>query len=74
MLWLFIIGFLCGLYEILMGSIGVFIIDMMDLGEWFGLECIPGIKGKAVWDEPKEAPGELFAVLHTVIIIMYSTI
>lgn len=30
MLWLNIVGFLCGIYEILMGSIGVFIIDLGD--------------------------------------------
>ena len=28
----------------------------------------------AVWEEPEKILGELFAVLHTVIIIMYSTV
>ena len=74
MLWNSIIGFLCGLYELMLGVIGVFILDFLNLQEWFGLKCIEGLTTLAVWDEPTKFPGEAFSVLHTVIIIMYSTL
>lgn len=74
MLWLFIIGFFCSTYEILMGLLGVIIIDNMNLADWFGLKCISGVLDKAVWEEPSKAPGEIFSVLHHVIIIMYATL
>ena len=74
MLWNSIIGFLCGLYELMLGVIVVFILDFLNLQEWFGLKCIKGLTTLAVWDEPTKFPGEAFSVLHTVIIIMYSTL
>lgn len=62
------------MYELAMGGVGVVLIDWFDLNEFFGIECIEGVHGMSVWDEPSEMPGEIFLVLHTVIIIMYSTL
>jgi hypothetical protein len=75
MLWLFIVGFICSLYELLMGFIGIFFADVQTQQlDWFRLTCKPGIRHQGtVWDAPDPA-SEMFLTLHTVVIIMWSMI
>jgi hypothetical protein len=77
MLWLFIVGFLCALYEVLMGFLGIFFVDVWDdTLDWFILRCTPGIRGQGhgtVW-RADTGVADLFVTLHTVVIIMWSMI
>lgn len=60
MLWLFIVGFLCGIYELLIGVIGIGFINSKDFGGLFGITCINGIYGNTVWGDPTKPLGEIF--------------
>ena len=74
MLWLFIIGFLCGLYEVLMGLIGIFVLEIDVVKQFMVLKCINGITGNQTKWNAKSMPAEMFLTLHVVIIMFYSTI
>jgi hypothetical protein len=75
MLWLFIVGILCAIYELLIGFVGIFFVDIAgDNFEAFILLCNKGIRNKqTVWDAETDL-ADLFLVLHTVVIIMWSMI
>ena len=55
MLWLSILGFLWGAYEIFLGAIGVFLINNLEkatLNQYFGLYCVKGPVNFAEWKDP----------------------
>ena len=58
----------------MVGFIGVFVIDGYDLGAFFGLYCEEELQEFAVWKDPENILGEMFSVLHVVLIVMYSTL
>ena len=60
MLWLFIVGFLCAIYEVLMGLIGVAVVDNPSWDYLFGFHCRRDIHSDSVWSDPREPLGEIF--------------
>lgn len=80
MLWLFIVGFLCAIYELLIGFVGIFFFDInqdIAFDYDFIIKCEKGYWSNGhltVWDAKDSQRADLFITLHTVVIIMWSMI
>lgn len=73
-LWLTVICFLCGIYAVCMGSLGIFVLEIDQVKDFVKLECHRGVGGaKAVW-ETKHMIAEMFITLHVVLVMFYGTI
>ncbi|CDW72677.1 UNKNOWN [Stylonychia lemnae] len=73
-LWLTVICFLCALYSLCIGILGIFILEIDQVKKFMKLECHSGVGGiKAVW-ETEHSVAELFITLHVVLVMMYGTL
>jgi hypothetical protein len=74
MLWLHIINFLCGLYEVLMGCIGIFLYNN-GKAPFDGLQCLDhGFTWNSNFKGLNGCLAEMFITLHIVVAIMTSTL
>lgn len=73
-LWFTIVCLFVGFYEILLGFIGLVVIEWEWAKPLVDMSCLKGIRGKhSVW-KSNNSGAEIFITLHIVMIMIYWTI